>query len=158
MSAMDMIRKFVRHLLAFPQKAKHSIRRRLETVLAAEPAVADPACQREPPCVKRIRSVLSCSGVRQRKGSAQGVWTVKAKSFTDAYRFLLRMCDPSLVRTVRQAGYVKYRAELPGGEGSILLSDRVGKRKNTLAVMTFRVRSMPEIRELRFCMRSESLR
>lgn len=161
MKAMNMIRKTARLLLAFLLRVKRKFRSKPGTAISipvTEPAVEVPARQSEPPSVQRIRSAVSCPGVRQRKGCTPGVWIVEAESFAAAYRFLLRMCDPSHVRTIRQAGHVRYRAELPDGVGSILLSERVGNRKNTLAVMTFSVGRMPEIKELRFCARNRPFR
>lgn len=102
--------------------------------------------------LRRIRRVLDCSGIRQKRGSA-GVWIAKAGDFTDAYRFMLRLCAPRYVRCVRQAGHVRYKAVLPDGEGSILLSDRVGNRQNTVAVMKFSVGRLTEWKEIRFAPR-----
>lgn len=99
--------------------------------------------------LRRIRRVLDCSGIRQKRGAA-GVWIAKAGDFTDAYRFMLRLCAPRYARCVRQAGHVCYRVQLPDGGGSILLHDRIGNRKDTVAVMTFSVGQLPEIREIRF--------
>ena len=104
-----------------------------------------------PPCVQRIRRLLNMPGIRQRRG-VPGVWQVQADSFTDAYRMLLRFCSPKCIKTIRQAGHVRYKAVLPGGEGTVLLSDRVGNRRNTVAVMIFSVGRLPEIREIRFCL------
>lgn len=104
-----------------------------------------------PPCVQRIRRLLDMPGIRQRRG-VPGVWQVQADSFTDAYRMLLRFCNYRYIRTIKQAGHIRYKAVLPGGEGTVLLSGRVGNRRNTVAVMTFSVGRLPEIREIRFCL------
>lgn len=97
----------------------------------------------------RIRNVLDCSGIRQKRG-AEGVWITKAENFMDAYRFMLRLCAPRYVRCVRQAGHICYKIQLPDGGGSILLHDRTGNRKETVAVMMFSVGMIHEIKEIRF--------
>lgn len=104
----------------------------------------------EPYSLLRIRRMLYCSGIRHRRGSTPGVWIAKAENFTDACRFMLRLCAPVYIKSIRQAGHIRYKALLPDGSGSILLSDRVGNRKDTVAVMTFAIRQLPEIREIRF--------
>lgn len=101
----------------------------------------------------RIVGVLYCAAVRQRRGGAPGVWVAKADSLEEAYRFMLRLCDPEHIRCIRQAGHVRYKAVLPDGEGSILLSDRVGNRQNTVAVMKFSVGRLTEWKEIRFAPR-----
>lgn len=99
-----------------------------------------------PSSLLRIRRILDSSGVRRRRGGAPGVWITKADDFSGAYRFMLRLCAPKHIVCIRQAGHIRYKALLPDGEGSILLSDRVGNRKDTVAVMTFAVGKLPEIR------------
>lgn len=98
----------------------------------------------------RIRRVLDSSGIRQKRGGTAGVWIAKAGNFMDAYRFMLRLCAPRYIRCVRQAGHVCYKVQLPDGGGSILLHDRIGNRKEMVAVMTLSVGQFPEIREIRF--------
>lgn len=104
-----------------------------------------------PPCVQRIRRLLDMPDMRQRRG-VSGVWQTRADSFADAYRVLLRFCSPKCIKVIRQAGHVRYKAVLPDGEGTVLLSDRVGNRRNAVAVMTFAVKRLPEVKEIRFCM------
>lgn len=97
----------------------------------------------------RIRRVLDGSGMRRKRG-AEGVWITKAEKFVDAYRLMLRLCSPRYVRCVRQAGHICYKIQLPDSGGSILLHDRTGNRKGTVAVMIFSVRQLPDIKEIRF--------
>lgn len=151
MNVMNLMRKIAGILQISLQRIKRRFHREVEPVAVAEPVVEVSARQlAAPPCVQRIKNVLRGSGMRQRRGCTPGVWTVKVKNFADAYRFLLRMCDCKYICTIRQAGHVRYRVELPDGEGNIFLSDRVGNRKNVVAVMTFRMNGMPEIKEIWF--------
>ncbi len=100
--------------------------------------------------VERIRNVLSTSGMRQKRGFAPGIWSVKADSFAEAYRLLLLLGRQDGLTCVKIGGHICYRMLLPDDSGYIILSDRVGHRSNTLAVMLFYVDMIPDIKEIRF--------
>ncbi len=102
------------------------------------------------PSVGRIRRVLSKSGMRQKQGYAPGIWSIKADSFTDAYRLLLLLGRQEGLTCIKIGGHICYRMLLPDDSGYIILSDRVGHRSNTLAVMSFYVDMIPVIKEIRF--------
>lgn len=128
-----------------------------KSVSSVTPAEAKPATTENKaplpaphPCIGRIRMVLSRSGIRRWKGRAPGVWYVKAKDFTDAYRLLLRLGKQEGLACIKRGGHIRYRLTLPDKSGCIMLSDRVGHRRNTLAVMVFDVTEMSEIKEIRF--------
>lgn len=101
-------------------------------------------------CIKQVRLVLSKTGIRQWKGRTPGVWYVKNGSFTDAYRLLLRLGKQEGMAYIKRGGHVRYRLTLPENKGCIILSDRVGHRRNTSAVMLFDIEGIPEIKEIRF--------
>lgn len=109
------------------------------------------------PSVGRIRKVLSTSGMRQKQGFAPGIWSIKANSFTDAYRLLLLLGRQDGLTCMKIGGHIRYHMLLPDDSGYIILSDRVGHRSNTLAVMLFYVDMIPEIKEIRFRHPSESV-
>lgn len=115
---------------------------------------ADGVSMSEPPCVRRIRRVMSASKVRKRRGGVSGIWQARAQDYSDAYRFLLILCDPSLVKMERRGGHVCHKAVFPDGAGSILLSEKVGVRRDALAVMRLNVDGLPDVREIRFCTRN----
>ncbi len=102
------------------------------------------------PSVVRIRKVLSTSRMRQKRGFAPGIWNIKADSFTDAYRLLLLLGRQEGLTYIKIGGHICYRMLLPDDSGYIILSDSVGHRSNTLAVMSFYVDMIPEIKEIRF--------
>lgn len=77
------------------------------------------------------------------------MWYIKAESFTDAYRLLLRLGRQEQLVCLKRGGRVRYRLNLPDGNGNVTLTDKVGNRRNTLAVMSFCVPEIPEIREIR---------
>lgn len=109
----------------------------------------------DPLCIRRIRKVIDYPGIRHRKGYAPGVWVKEADSFIDAYRLMLRICDPESITTIRRSGHVRYKVVLPNNEGKVLLSEKVGNRRNTIAVMRFSVLKIPELKEIRFCARDK---
>ena len=108
----------------------------------SETGTAEPS-----PCIVRIRRVLSDTVIRPVPGNASGVWYIKAESFTDAYR--LRLGRQEQLVCLKRGGRVRYRLNLPDGNGNVTLTDKVGNRRNTLAVMSFFVPQIPEIREIR---------
>lgn len=145
-----MRRKLIRILECCLERFRQMFRRKAVRVQERDAgAITVPAPV--PPCVQRIQRLLDMPGIRQRRG-VPGVWQMKADNFADAYRMLLKICNPKCIKTIRQAGHVRYKAVLPGDEGTVLLSDRVGNRRNAVAVMTFSVGRLPEIREIRFCL------
>ena len=103
-----------------------------------------------PVCVKRIGQTLRKLGIRRRKGQCPGIWHIESESFTDAYRLLLRLGNQDGLVCLRNGGHVHYRLNLPDNNGHIILSEHVGNRRDTLAVMLFHIVKMPEIKELRF--------
>lgn len=103
-----------------------------------------------PVCVKRIGQTLRELEIRRRKGQCPDIWHIKSESFTDAYRLLLRLGNQDGLACLRNGGHVRYRLNLPDNNGHIILSERVGNRRDTLAVMLFHIVKMPEIKELRF--------
>jgi len=103
-----------------------------------------------PYCVRRIRLAFELSGVRRLKSRKPGIWSVGAESFADAYRFMLLICDIGRIGRVKGAGCVRYAVSLQGGEGRIVLSESAGNGGNTLAVMTFDIEKLPDVKELRF--------
>lgn len=113
----------------------------------------DDVSMSEPPCVRRIRRVMSASKVRKRRGGASGIWQTRAQGYADAYRFFLTLCNPPLVKVERRGGHVCHKAVFPDDGGSILLAEKVGNRRGALAVMKFDMPMLPEIREIRFCAR-----
>lgn len=152
-----MMRKTVRFLQTCLMKIGRWFRRKPETApveaMPEEAAWEGGTSASEHLCVRRMKKVLAWSGLRQRRGNAPGIWSVEVENFADAYRFMLKICDRNHIKSIRQGGHVRYMATLPDGEGNILLSERVGNRKNALAVMTFTVKRMTEIKEIRFCAR-----
>lgn len=150
-----MIRKLIRLLKACLMRIGRMFRHKPETVpvevTPTETVEEDDTSVSEHFCVRRMKEVLALSQMRQYRGNVPGIWLVEVENVADAYRFLLRICDRNYIKSVRQGGHVRYKAILPAGEGNILLSERVGNRKNVLAVMTFAVKQMPEIKEIRFC-------
>lgn len=110
----------------------------------SETGTAEPS-----PCIVRIRRILSDTVIRPVPGNASGVWYIKAESFTDAYRLLLRLGRQEQLVCLKRGGRVRYRLNLPDGNGNVTLTDKVGNRRNTLAVMSFCVPEIPEIREIR---------
>ncbi len=105
---------------------------------------------RPSPSAERIRRVLSKSGMRQKQGYAPGIWSIKADSFTDAYRLLLLLGRQDGLTSMKIGGHTLYRMLLSDDSGYIILSDRVGHRSNTLAVMLFYVDMIHDIKEIRF--------
>lgn len=101
-------------------------------------------------CIKRVRLVLSKTGMRPRKGRTPGVWYVKNGGFTDAYRLLLHLGKQEGLAYIKRGGHVRYRLTLPENKGCIILSDRAGYRRCTSAVMLFDIEEIPEIKEIRF--------
>lgn len=130
--------------------SNHCGRKEAPQPAAPEPPASGPDVSDTPPCVKRIGQVLEKSGIRRRKGKTPGIWYIKFESFTDAYRLLLRLGNQEGLVCIKSGGYVRYRLNLPDNNGNITLSDRVGYRQDTLAVMLFHIAKMPEIKEIRF--------
>lgn len=126
------------------------------------PAVADvgipisPPRVEYPPCALRIRQMLDLPEVRPRRGFTPGVWQTGTDNFVGAYRMLLRLCPPSCIKIARKAGRIRFVAVLPDGTGSILLTDKVGNRRDAIAVMTFSVADIPELKELRFSIKNKA--
>lgn len=130
----------------------HCGRKRTPPPTAPGPSAAGPDV---PPCVKHIGQVLAGAEIRRRRGKASGIRYINCESFTDAYRFLLRLgCQEGLVCT-KKGGHICYRLDLPDNGGHVILSERVGNRRDTLAVMLFHIAGMPEIKELRFQSRQD---
>lgn len=91
-----------------------------------------------------------------RIGNETGIWTVKASSFYDAFRFMFQMCDSCHIAPIRRGGNLCFEAILPEAHGRLLLSDKTGNRRNTLAVITIEAAALPDIREIRFVRNKKS--
>lgn len=100
--------------------------------------------------VQRIKMALVCAKARVRRGDSLGIWIMKASCFNDAYRFFFPLCCQSRIRYVRKGSYFCYEAHLPDGQGNIRLSENVGNRRNTLAVISVDVEALPDVKEIRF--------
>ena len=100
--------------------------------------------------ILRIRLQLKYAHAHKRIGNETGIWTVKASSFYDAFRFMFQMCDSCHIAPIRRGDHLCFEAILPEAQGRLLLSDRTGNRRNTLAVITIEAVALPDIKEIRF--------
>lgn len=100
--------------------------------------------------ILRIRQQLKYAHAHKRMGNENGIWTVKASSFYDAFRFMFQICDSCHIAPIRRGGSLCFEAILPEGQGKLLLSDKTGNKKNTLAVITIEATALPDVREIRF--------
>ena len=98
--------------------------------------------------IRRIRQQLKYA--HKRMGNGTGIWTVKASSFYDAFRFMFQMCDSCHIAPIRRGDHLCFEAILPEDQGRLLLSDKTGNRKNALAVITIEATALPDVREIRF--------
>lgn len=144
----------IRSVGAFFKKLSGQFRQRFVPTPVQEemssPAASEDASVPESPYVRRIIRVMSACEVSRRRGGATGVWTAKAQGYADAYRFMLRLCGSPLVKVERRSGHVCHKAVFPDGTGSILLSEKVGYRRGSLAVMRLDVSGLPDVLEIRF--------
>lgn len=106
-------------------------------------------------CIYRVRRILQESGIRPLRGRLNGTWYIRTESFNDAYRLLLRMGRQEELVCRRKGGHIIYMLPLPDGNGSITLSDNLGNRKNTVALMNLNVAEMSDIKEIRFRFKSK---
>lgn len=101
-------------------------------------------------CISRIRRVLSESDMQPLRSNQQGTWYIRTASFNDAYRLLLCLGWQEGLSCSRKGGHIVYRLVFPSDYGSITLSDTGISRRKDLAVMTFNVSGIPDIKEIRF--------
>lgn len=106
--------------------------------------------------ILRIRRQLNYAHAHKRIGNETGIWTVKASSFYDAFRFMFQMCDSCHIAPIRRGDHLCFEAILPEAQGRLLLSDRTGNRRNTLAVITIEEAALPDVREIRFVKNKKS--
>ena len=102
------------------------------------------------PEVRRIALMVSQLKVYKRRNV--DVRELKVSAFSDAQRFLLRLCDSKHISHCISRGNIKYRVELPNGLGNIFLTDRVRKSNTSVvARMTIDIPTLnPQIREILF--------
>lgn len=100
--------------------------------------------------ISRIRRVLNESGMQPLKGNQQGTWYIRTASFNDAYRLLSRLGWQEGLSCGRKGGHIVYRLVFPSDYGSITLSDTGISRRKDIAVMTFNISGIPDIKEIRF--------
>lgn len=102
------------------------------------------------PEVRRIALMVSQLKVYKRRNV--DVRELKVSTFSDAQRFLLRLCDSKHISHCISGGNIKYRVQLPNGLGNIFLTDRVRKSNpSVIARMTIDIPTLnPQIREILF--------
>lgn len=109
-----------------------------------------------PGCIRRLRQVLAAQTVCRPQDSAAGIRFMKAEGIPDAHRLMIRLCGSRAIRYIRKRDGGLFRATLPGGAGEIELRGRDAVGKALFAVMTFRIRQLTEVREIRFLRKRKS--
>lgn len=102
------------------------------------------------PEVRRVALMVSQLKVYKRRNA--DVRELKVLTFSDAQRFLLRLCDNKRISHCISGGNIKYRVQLPDGLGNIYLTGRVRKSNTSVvARMTIDIPTLtPQIREILF--------
>lgn len=102
------------------------------------------------PEIRRVALLVSQLKVYKRRNA--DVRELKVSAFSDAQRFLLRLCDSKCISHCISGGNIKYRVQLPNGLGNIFLTDRVRKSNTSVvARMIIDIPTLnPKIREILF--------
>jgi len=102
------------------------------------------------PEIRRVALLVSQLKVYKRRNA--DVRELKVSAFSDAQRFLLRLCDSKCISHCISGGNIKSRVQLPNGLGNIFLTDRVRKSNTSVvARMIIDIPTLnPQIREILF--------
>lgn len=103
-------------------------------------------------CVANVRCRILDKSLKVHSRRHPDIRVSTVKSFGDAYRFLIRMCDQRLLTWHYGGGYYYYIVTLPGNQGQLILTDKVGYlRDGTIAILKIDVAAiLPQIKEIRF--------
>lgn len=95
---------------------------------------------------------LLTAGLKPYRRRTPQVKRMKVESFTDAYRFLLMLCDKPDFSFHRKGGHLFYVVILPGNAGTLELTDKVrGWDKTAVAILKLHIPACrSEVKEIRF--------
>lgn len=98
------------------------------------------------------RIALLTAGLKPYRRRTPEVKRIKVESFTDAYRFLLMLCDKPDFSFHRRRGHLLYVVILPGNAGTLELTDKVrGADKSVVAILRLDIPACrSEVKEIRF--------
>lgn len=98
------------------------------------------------------RITLLTSGLKPYRRRTPEVKRMKVESFTDAYRFLLMLCDKPDFFFHPKGGHLFYMVILPGNAGTLELTDKVrGADKSVVAILRLDIPACrSEVKEIRF--------
>lgn len=106
----------------------------------------------QPLFITRISSYVLDKSLKVCNRRHPDIRIVTVRSFGDAYRHLLRICDQGRLTYRYAAGHYYYTVTLPGNYGRLVLTDNVGfSEGGIIAVMRIDMAElMPLVKEIRY--------
>lgn len=144
-----MFRKIWQTVLSWFRRRKKPERVSSATQTPTVEAVESPEADKEVAHALR-RILLLTSGLKPYRHSTPSVRRMEVDGFTDAYRFMLRLCGSSDFSMGWKGGHILYTATLSGNAGRLELSDKpCGVNRRVVAVLKLDTPAI-EVKEIRF--------